>query len=123
MKTVLDEKTIFSEAPFELEVRSHRRGVIQRVAAGLDGQVSIDLGLRGRKIVQKGVLRARGQTELQQQINAVNKLIDGNLHVLRCPDGRIFENLLIEEFQTGQIVSGGANVNCEYHITYTQQVY
>lgn len=123
MKAAIDDKTIFSEAPFELEIKSCQRSTIQRAATGLDGQVSIDLGLRGRKIVQKGVLRARGQTELQQQIDAMNELIDGNLHVLKCPDGRIFENLLIEEFQTGQIVSGGAHVNCEYHITYTQQVY
>lgn len=123
MKATIDDKIIFSEAPFELEVKSCQRSVIQKSAAGLDGQVSIDMGLRGRKIVQKGVLRARGQTELQQQIDAMNKLIDGNLHVLRCPDGRVFENLLIEEFQASQVASGGANVNCQYHITYTQQVY
>lgn len=123
MKAVLDDKTIFNEESFELDVKSPQRNIIQRSAAGLDGQISIDLGLRGRKLVQKGQLRARSLAELQQWVDAVKDFIDGNLHVLKCPDGRIFENLLIEEFQLGQPVSGGAHISCGYHITYIQQVY
>jgi hypothetical protein len=121
MKVVLDDKVFFSEMIFEVEVKSPQRNIIQRSAAGLDGQVNIDLGFRTRKIVQKGELRARNQAELQQQINAVNELVDGKLHILKCPDGRIFENLLIDEFQTGSSITGGAHTCCQYKITYTQQ--
>ena len=123
MKVVLDDTVFFSEAPFELEIRSVQRSVVQKSAAGLDGQVCIDLGLRARKLVQKGELRARSQTELQKKMDEINELIDGNLHVLKCPDGRIFENLIIENFQVDPFISGGAHVSCEYSITYTQQVY
>lgn len=121
MKAVLDDKVFFSETVFALEVKSPQRDIIQRLAAGLDGQVNIDLGFRGRKIVQKGELRARNQAELQKQIDEINGLIDGKLHILKCPDGRIFGNLLIDEFQTGSSITGGAHICCKYKLTYTQQ--
>jgi hypothetical protein len=121
MKAVLDDKIFFSETIFALEVKSPQRDIIQRSAAGLDGQINIDLGFRTRKIVQKGELRARNQAELGQQINTVNELIDGKLHTLKCPDGRIFENLLIDEFQTGSSITGGAHTCCQYKLIYTQQ--
>ncbi len=120
MKAVLDE-VIFNEESFELEIKSPQRDAIQRSAAGLDGQINIDLGLRARKLIQKGELRAKNQKELGQRIDAINELIDGNLHILKCPDGRIFENLLIEEFQTGASASGGAQTSCQYQIIYKQQ--
>ncbi|MGB8226606.1 MAG: hypothetical protein WCE45_07075 [Sedimentisphaerales bacterium] len=121
MKAALDDKIFFAEGSFELEVKSPQRSIIQRSAAGLDGQINIDLGSRGRKLIQKGQLRARNQTELQQQIGVINELIDGNLHVLKCSDGNVFENLLIEEFQTEPFISGGAHTSCQYQITYKQQ--
>jgi hypothetical protein len=123
MKAVLDEQIIFDRTSFELEVKSPQRSIIQRLAAGLDGQVGIEMGLRGRKIVQKGQLRAKSQNEFQQQIDVINELIDGNLHILKCPDGRVFKNLLVEDFQTAPSVSGGAHISCRYSITYIQQVY
>jgi hypothetical protein len=123
MKAVLDDEIIFNEESFELEIKSPQRNVLQRSAASLDGQVSIDLGLRGRKLVQKGELRAKSQTELRKRIDGINEFIDGNLHILKCPDGRVFENLLIENFQTDSFISGGVHISCQYHITYLQQVY
>ena len=122
MKAVLDNEIIFNEDYFGLEIKSFQREVVQRSAAGLDGQVSIDLGLRGRKLVQKGQLRAKNQAELQEIIDEIDGLIDGNEHILKSPDGRVFENLVIESFQTGSFVFGGAQTSCQYQITYTQQV-
>ena len=121
MNAVLDDKIIFNEESFEIEVKSPQRNIVQRSAPGLDGQVSIDLGLRGRKLVQKGELRAKNQTELQKKIDEINELIDGNLHTLKCPDARVFEDILIKEFQTGAAIIGGAHTSCQYHITYIQQ--
>lgn len=120
MKAAIDG-IILDDDVFELEVKSWKRNFIQRSAAGLDGQVNIDLGLRGRKLVQKGELRGKSRTELQRKINEMNGLVDGELHSLKCPDGRIFGELLIEEFQAGTIVNSGAHLSCKYQITYTQQ--
>jgi len=121
MRAVLDDKIFFPETIFALEVESPQRNIIQKSAAGLDGQVNIDLGFRTRKLVQKGELRARNQAELGKQIDEINELIDGKLHILGSPDGRIFENLLIDEFQTGSSITGGAHTCCQYKITYIQQ--
>jgi len=121
MKVTLDDKIYFSETVFALEVKSPQRDIIQRSAAGLDGQINIDLGFRCRKIVQTGELRARNNAELQEQIDEINALIDGRLHILKSPDSRIFENLLLDEFQTNSFVTGGAHTCCKYKITYTQQ--
>lgn len=121
MKAVLDDKIFFSEVVFAIEVKSPQRDIIQKSAAGLDGQVNIDLGFRGRKIVQKGELRAGSRAEFQRQTDEINSLIDGKLHILKCPDGRIFENLLIDEFQTGSSITGGAHICCQYKLIYTQQ--
>ena len=49
MKAVLDDKIFFSEKSFELEVKSPQRSIIQRSAAGLDGQINIDLGFARKK--------------------------------------------------------------------------
>jgi hypothetical protein len=120
MKAVLDN-LLFDEEGFELEVKSLKRNVINRCAAGLDGQMSIDLGLRGRKIMQRGELRAKNESELQKKIEEINAYIDGQLHTLKCPDGRIFSNLLIEEFETDTVIKSGAQTSCRYQIIFIQQ--
>jgi len=121
MKAAIDNKIFFDEDCFELEIESPQRSVIQRSAAGLDGQVNIDLGLRRRKLIQKGELRAKSQTELQKKIDEINEMIDGEVHILKNTDGRVFENLLIEEFKTGKVINGGVHTSCQYQITYSQQ--
>jgi hypothetical protein len=121
MKLTIDDEVIF-EQDVELEIKSFQRAACQRSAAGLDGQVNIDLGLRGRKLVQKGRLLAESQTELQKKIDEINRLFDGSLHTLKCCDERIFENLLIEDFSAGPFIRGGAQTSCQYNITYIQQV-
>jgi len=121
MKAAIDNNIFFDEDCFELEIESPQRSVIHRSAAGLDGQVSIDLGLRRRKLIQKGELVARNRAELQKKIDDVNEIIDGESHILKNTDGRVFENLLIEEFKTGKLINGGAHTSCQYQITYSQQ--
>jgi hypothetical protein len=117
----IDDRIFFDEDCFELEVQSPQRSVIQKSAAGLDGQVSIDLGLRRRKLIQKGELRAKSQTELQKKIDEINEIIDGETHIFKNADGRVFENLVIEEFKTGKMINGGVHTSCQYEIIYSQQ--
>jgi hypothetical protein len=121
MRTAIDSEIFFDEKFFELEIKSFQREIIQKSAVGLDGQVGIDLGLRERKVIQKGQLRSQSQNGLQRQIDAINEFMDGNLHVLQCSDGRVFENLLIEEFQTSSFINGGAHISSQYQIIYKQQ--
>jgi hypothetical protein len=121
MKITLDN-IVLNDDSFELDVKSIKRGTIKRYAAGIDGGVCIDLGVQGRRLTQKGNLCAKSEAELQKTIDAINSLIDGLLHTLKCPDGRTFDNLLIEEFEAETMVKSGAHISCPYHINYIQQV-
>jgi len=120
MRPALDN-IYFDDDNFQIEAKTLKRGVVRRSAAGLDGQLTIDMGLRERKLVQTGQLRAKNEAELQRQITTINELIDGQLHTLKSLDGRVFDNLLVETFETESVVKSGAYVSCAYHITYIKQ--
>ncbi|HAL45745.1 MAG: hypothetical protein A2Y12_10825 [Planctomycetes bacterium GWF2_42_9] len=121
MKITLDN-IVLNDDSFELDVKSIKRGTIKRYAPGIDGGLCIDLGVQARKLEQRGKLCVKSEAELQRAIEAINLLIDGLLHTLKCPDGRTFDNLLIEEFEAGTVVKSGAYISCPYHINYIQQV-
>jgi hypothetical protein len=120
MKANLNSFVYFDNDSFSLQIKSGQRNVVEKNAAGLDGTVSIDLGSRARKIIQTGQLRAANKSALNQKIADIDEMFDGQLRTLTAPDGRVFENLRIDSFQTGQIVSGGSSVSCDYEIVYTQ---
>jgi len=120
MKANLDSFVYFDNDSFNLQIKSRQRAVVERSAAGLDGAVCIDLGQRTRKMIQTGQLRAANKSALNEKIADIDEMFDGQLRTLISPDGRIFENLRIDSFQTGEIVSGGSSVSCTYEIIYIQ---
>lgn len=56
MRATLDNVIAIEDS--SVEVGSWSRDSIERSVGGLDGVLSIDLGMRGREIVQRGCLRA-----------------------------------------------------------------
>lgn len=120
MKANLDSFVYFDNDNFSLQIKSGQRDIVERSAAGLDGAVSIDLGRRTRKIIQTGQLRAANKFALNQRMADIDEIFDGQLRTLSAPDGQVFENLRIDSFQTGEVVSGGSSVSCNYEIVYTQ---
>ena len=120
MKANLDESVYFDEQNFELDIKSWQRDAVERGAPGLDGIVSIDMGLGKRVITQTGVIREPSRAKLEIAIMAINILFDGSGHTLTCPDGRIFENVKIDSVETGDVKFSGASAVCKYKITYTQ---
>ena len=59
MRVTLDGYILFDEQQLEIEAGSFSRNSIERTVPGLDGVLSIDVGRHGRKIKQRGVLRAK----------------------------------------------------------------
>jgi hypothetical protein len=108
------------DEPVIIEAESLRRQSIERSAAGLDGVVSIDLGGRGRKIRQKGELRARSKTELNSRVEAISALMDGDAHTLANSQGETFENLRIDSVGVKNERVSGSGVVADYEIIYTQ---
>lgn len=122
MSVTLDRQDLFEEQGLEIQADSFGRDCIERSVPGLDGVVSVDLGGRGRKIRQNGVLRARSRLQMGERVAAISSFMDGAAHLLVTKGGEQFDNLRMDSFKvTEERVSGGGVV-VDYEIIYTQLV-
>ena len=122
MKVTLDGHNLFDEQRLEIELGSFNRDSVERAVAGLDGVLSVDVGGRGRKIKQKGSLRANSRTQMNNKINAVSSYMDGNTHILLTSDGDNFDNLRIDSFKVSKERASSSGIVVDYEIVYTQLV-
>ena len=122
MKVTLDGHNLFDEQRLEIELGSFNRGSVERAVAGLDGVLSVDVGGRGRKIKQKGSLRANSRTQMNNKINAVSSYMDGNTHTLITSEGDNFDNLRIDSFKVSKERASSSGIVVDYEIVYTQLV-
>jgi len=118
MAAMLDSTIRFEQ--LGLEVGSRARDSIERSAAGVDGALSIDLGMRERKIVVKGLLRAVSVELLLARENSMAELIDGDMHILESANGVKFENLRIDSFEVTRQDYSGSGVCSEFTMQVTQ---
>ena len=116
----LDGLALFENSVSQFEVGSFTREHLERTAAGLDGVISIDLGGRGRKVRQKGELRARSKTELNDRVAIISTFMDGQTHTLTTSDTETFENVRIDSISVKNERASGAGVVADYEIAYTQ---
>ena len=122
MKTTLDNIILFDEQNLQISAGSFRRDSIEKTVPGLDGMLSIDLGLRGRKIRQTGTLRAKSRAKLEERISKIATFIDGNTHTLVTSSGQEMSNLRMDSFKTGTEHTDGTGIVIDYEIIYTQLV-
>jgi hypothetical protein len=120
MRAALDGENLFDEQELKIELGSVERRQIERTAGGLDGVISIDIGCRGRKIMQTGVLRAESRVRAESLIEAISAYIDGDTHTLVTSSGRQFDNLRMDVFKVSKERPSGSGVCCDYEIVYTQ---
>jgi hypothetical protein len=122
MKVTLDAQMLFDEQALEINADSFSRDSIEKTVPGLDGVLSIDLGLRGRKIRQTGTLRAKSRTQMDERISKTAAFMDGDTHTLITGSGREFTNLRMDSFKTGTEHADGSGIMVDYEIIYTQLV-
>jgi len=120
MSATLDGQILFDERQLEIELGSVSRDSIERAVPGLDGVLSIDMGGRGRKIKQRGVLRAKSRSQMDDRIKAISAYIDGDTHTLVTGDGEEFDNLRVDVFKVSKERVSGGGVAIDYEIVYTQ---
>ena len=120
MSTTLDGQSLFEGQELDIRPGSFGRDSIERAVPGLDGVLSIDLGRRGRKIRQRGVLRAKSRLQMNERISAISAFMDGDTHVLVTGSGEEFDNLRMDVFKVTSVESGGGGLCCDYEIVYTQ---
>jgi len=116
----LDGERIFGAGAVEIKAGSSRREAVEKSAAGLDGVVSIDMGLRSRKLRQAGELRAASRADLDSRLAAVSAFMDGKTHKLSVDGGQEFENVRMDSFEVSGERSSGGGVVAGYEIVYTQ---
>ncbi|MFB0524304.1 MAG: hypothetical protein ACETVZ_02105 [Phycisphaerae bacterium] len=120
MRATLDGYILFDEQQLEIEAGSFSRDSIERAMPGLDGALSIDLGRRGRKIKQSGVLRAKSRSQMDDRISAISAYIDGNTHTLISGNGEELDNLRMDSFKVSRERADGSGIVVDYEIMYTQ---
>ncbi len=116
----LDGVRLFGESEEEIEVGSLSRECIERAIGGLDGVMSIDLGGRGRKIRQKGEIRARSRAELNSKVEEMSSFIDGDVHTLTTSQGEVFENVRVDSVNVKNVRVSGGGVVADYEVIYRQ---
>lgn len=122
MSITLDGQILFGEQQFEIEAGSFNRDSIERAMPGLDGVLSVDLGRRGRKINQKGVLRAKSRSQMNDRINAISAYMDGDMHTLLTGSDEEFDNLRMDSFKVSKERTDSSGIVVDYEIVYTQLV-
>ena len=122
MGASLDGQNLFDEQNLKIELGSTSRDSIERVVPGLDGVLSIDIGVRSREIRQTGVLRAKSRAQMDDKIDAISAYMDGNTHTLATGGGKKFDNLRMDVFKITEEKASGEGICCEYEIVYTQLV-
>ena len=120
MSTSLDGQNLFDEQSLEIQPNSVRRDSVERAVPGLEGVLSIDLGGRGRKIKQTGVLRARSWSQMNKGISAISAYMDGDTHTLMTAGGEEFDNLRMDAFKVTKERTSGSDVIIDYEIIYMQ---
>lgn len=119
MSTTLEGLKLFDENQLKTELESYKRDTIEKSAPMLDGVISIDLGRRSRIIRQKGSLRAKSRTSLNERILAISNFIDGNTHTLITESG-FYQNLRMDSFKIIGEREDGTGLVADYEIIYTQ---
>ncbi|MCX5636602.1 MAG: hypothetical protein NTX52_02770 [Planctomycetota bacterium] len=119
MSVTLDGQILFDEQQPEIEPGSFSRASIERAVPGLEGVLSIDLGSRGRKIRQTGVLSANSRAQMNEKISAISAFMDGDIHTL-VSGGEEFDNLRMDSLKISNERAGGNGVVVDYEIVYTQ---
>lgn len=120
MSMTLDGQALFDGQQTEIEAGSLSRASLERAVPGLEGVVSIDLGGRGRKIKQSGVLRAKSKAQMDNRIALISAFMDGATHVLEIEGGNVFENLRMDSFKVSDERTSGADVVVDYEVVYMQ---
>lgn len=120
MGATLDGEHLFDRQDLEIRPGGFGRDSVERAVPGLDGVLSIDLGLRSRKIRQVGILRAKSALKVNERIGAISAYMDGDTHTLVTGSGEEFHNLRMDSFETRKARTSGGGASIDYEIVYTQ---
>lgn len=118
--SLLDQQDVFGSGPHSIRPCSPQRHLDHRSFAGIDGELVLDMGLRGRQIIQQGRLQAATANDMNTLLAQIEALLDGKLHTLVDNHSRQYLRVLVESFEPSTPVRQGRSFWCEYTIGYRQ---
>ena len=120
-RTILfDWKALFGDGTDVIVPQSWRRETLERSFGGLDGVLSVDLGLRERALKQRGSLVAGSVGGLEARIGNISVYIDGQSYVLTDQNGFSYANVRMDRFALLEPIVTANQARCEYEIIYNQ---
>ena len=122
MKATLDGQSVFDDQDLSIQAGSRHRSSLELTIPGLDVILSVDLGLRDRKVKQTGILRAVSEAALREKIDTIGAYIDGAAHTLATNKGEQFDNVRMDSFKVCGEHTDGTGIFVDYEIVYTQLV-
>ena len=115
-----DGKAIFGHGSHHLEAGSWRRERVDRGFCGLDGILSLDLGCRERRLIQRGELSSTSSGAIQAMAANISNYLDGSVYELTDGYGETYSNVRMDSFELTKPMCTGLPARCEYKIQYTQ---
>jgi len=116
--TSFKNQNLFASGPCRFVVHglSQRHAVSER--AGGDGGAITGLGRSVRKIEQHGLLAGDTLADLQNQLDAIEAAMDGQVGALVDAHGRTHEQVMMIRFAPGGIQRRGPRLVAGYAIDY-----
>ena len=105
-------------AVLKIKAGSWDREAIEKSAAGLGGVVSVDLGMRKRKITVSGSVEAQSKATLIVKTVQIEAMLDGCVHTLEADV--MYENVRVDSFAVVKEETGGRGVSCEFEMVLSQ---
>jgi hypothetical protein len=115
-----DGENLFDSGPHAFSFGPWQRSMQSRGFAGVSGELLLDLGLRSRKIAQKGRLQAGSANALHALLDAIIARSDGAAHTLVDNHGKEYPEVILERFETTTPLQRGRGFYCDYQIEYRQ---
>lgn len=111
---------LFGSGPSRFVVGAWESDSLRRALPGLDGELLVHLGRRGRTIVQTGRLQAESVVLLELQCRAIEDRQDGFARELIDNSGVIYRNVVLRHFERTTPTALGRGVWVDYRIEYLQ---
>lgn len=116
----LDGQPLFSSGPCELTPLSWHRRLLRRELPGLNGEIVLDLGVRGRLLRQTGRLQASSAFDLNGLLRLIVAFQDGRAHTLVDNHGITYPDVLVTSFELTTPLTAGRGFWADYRMEYLQ---
>jgi len=120
MMSSYKSQDLFGSGPHRFVAQGRSLRLAEHEAAGADGAAIASLGRTARRIEQTGTLLADDLAGLQNQIDAIESAMDGQVGELVGDAGRAWRDVMLIAFSPGEMHRIGPRLAVDYRANYVQ---